>query len=146
MALMNLQRGLLPRLPCLSPSPVSIITRTLVNRHTFVPAPPVHDPALFQQGVGRFARPVQPIRTAEEFLKAIGRESETKVDKDMPWEEFWKMDGQAMRKAGVAVRDRRCVVHYWFGCLMPDKTFIGLKRGPNAHGSVFLQVYLDVHG
>ncbi|KAF9568813.1 hypothetical protein CPC08DRAFT_679238 [Agrocybe pediades] len=107
---MNLQRGLLPRLSCLSSSPISIITRTFVNRHVYQPTPPVHDPALFQHGVGRFSRPVQPIRTTEEFLKAIGRSSETKVDKDMPWEEFWKMDGHAMRKAGVAVGDRRYIL------------------------------------
>jgi hypothetical protein len=46
------------------------------------------------------------ITTPESFLKAIGRGSETKVSFDT-WDALWKIDGLALKKAGVAVRDRR---------------------------------------
>lgn len=42
-------------------------------------------------------------------MAAIGRNSETKVQPE-GWEQFWNMSGQDMRKAGLAVKDRRCVL------------------------------------
>jgi hypothetical protein len=41
-----------------------------------------------------------------DFLKAIGRSSETKVSIE-GWEDFWKTSGYELKKSGVAVRDRR---------------------------------------
>ena len=49
------------------------------------------------------------ITTPESFLKAIGRGSEKKITFDT-WDALWKTDGQALKKAGLAVRDRRCVL------------------------------------
>ena len=49
------------------------------------------------------------ITTPEEFLKAIGRGSETKITFDT-WDNLWKTNGLSLKKAGVAVRDRRCVL------------------------------------
>ncbi|KAI0250820.1 IGR protein motif-domain-containing protein [Lactifluus subvellereus] len=58
-------------------------------------------------------KPVPPprgdITTPESFLKAIGRGSETKVSFDT-WDALWKTDGLALKKAGVAVRDRRYIL------------------------------------
>ncbi|TEB39715.1 hypothetical protein FA13DRAFT_19410 [Coprinellus micaceus] len=54
-------------------------------------------------------RPRGAIISTDTFLKAIGRESETKVTPNS-WTEFWKYDGQALRKAGLAVRDRRYIL------------------------------------
>jgi hypothetical protein len=48
------------------------------------------------------------ISTPETFLKAIGRGSETKITFDT-WEHLWKTNGLALKKAGLAVRDRKCV-------------------------------------
>lgn len=42
-------------------------------------------------------------------MKAIGREAETKVTAET-WEELWKLDGHAMKKAEVPVKDRRCTI------------------------------------
>ncbi|KAI0087706.1 hypothetical protein BDY19DRAFT_952771 [Irpex rosettiformis] len=43
------------------------------------------------------------------FLTAIGRSSETKLNVET-WDEMWKMDGEAMKKAGLAVKDRRYIL------------------------------------
>ena len=48
------------------------------------------------------------IATPEDFLKAIGRSSETKISFDT-WDNLWKTNGQALKKAGLATRDRRYV-------------------------------------
>ena len=48
------------------------------------------------------------ISTPESFLKAIGRGSETKISFDT-WDDLWKTNGLALKKAGLAVRDRRYV-------------------------------------
>lgn len=48
------------------------------------------------------------ISTPESFLKAIGRGCETKISFDT-WDDLWKTNGLALKKAGLAVRDRRCV-------------------------------------
>lgn len=48
----------------------------------------------------------ESIATPSDFLKAIGRSSETKVTVES-WGEFWKTSGHALKKSGLAVRDRR---------------------------------------
>lgn len=42
------------------------------------------------------------------FLSAIGRSAETKLNVES-WDDLWRMNGGAMRKAGLSVRDRRYV-------------------------------------
>ncbi|KAF8644425.1 hypothetical protein AX16_008484 [Volvariella volvacea WC 439] len=83
--------------------------RTLVNRAALRSAP---EP-----------RPTVPITTPAEFLKAIGRDSESKLQIE-GWEEFWKTDGQAMKKAGVGVKERRyilwCMEKYRSGMKIQD--------------------------
>jgi len=49
------------------------------------------------------------ISTPESFLKAIGRGSEKKISFDS-WDDLWKTNGPALKKAGLAVRDRRYVL------------------------------------
>jgi len=48
------------------------------------------------------------ISSPEDFLKTIGRGSEKKISFDT-WDALWKTNGLALKKAGLAVRDRRCV-------------------------------------
>ncbi|KAH0832075.1 hypothetical protein J3R83DRAFT_12983 [Lanmaoa asiatica] len=48
------------------------------------------------------------ITTPQAFLSAIGRSAETKVSIDS-WEAFWHTSGYDLKKAGVAVKDRRQV-------------------------------------
>ncbi|KAF8842189.1 hypothetical protein BDN67DRAFT_926886 [Paxillus ammoniavirescens] len=58
-------------------------------------------------------RPVPPprgdITTPRDFLKAIGRSTETKVSIDS-WDAFWHTAGYDLRKAGLAVKDRRYIL------------------------------------
>ncbi|KAG6377114.1 hypothetical protein JVT61DRAFT_1165 [Boletus reticuloceps] len=58
-------------------------------------------------------RPLPPpqgdITTPKAFLSAIGRSTETKVSID-GWEAFWHTSGHDLKKAGVAVKDRRYVL------------------------------------
>ncbi|KAK1226272.1 hypothetical protein PQX77_010745 [Marasmius sp. AFHP31] len=46
------------------------------------------------------------INTPQDFLKAIGRDMDTKI-KTESWEELWKSSGLQFREAGLSVRDRR---------------------------------------
>ncbi|KAJ3557651.1 hypothetical protein NM688_g1355 [Phlebia brevispora] len=69
------------------------LTRSVVNRAALRPVPP----------------PKGKIATPEDFLKAIGRETDTKVTAES-WEALWKLDGQALKKAGLAVNDRRYIL------------------------------------
>ncbi|KAF9463028.1 IGR protein motif-domain-containing protein [Collybia nuda] len=69
------------------------LSRSLVNRAASRPVPP----------------PLEPISTPSDFLKAIGRSSETKVTIES-WDEFWKTSGNALKKSGLAVRDRRYIL------------------------------------
>ncbi|KAF5315324.1 hypothetical protein D9619_006994 [Psilocybe cf. subviscida] len=104
MSLLNLQRLVAPRILPSIPS----LTRSLIIRPEAPkrnPIPPPRDPAVFRQG----ARPAEAIKTPEDFLKAIGRSSETKLSPPS-WEELWKMDGHAMKEAGLGVRDRRYIL------------------------------------
>ena len=117
MAFLNLQRVFATRL-CAS---TLTITQPLLKRSVHLalrelperPIAPKRDPTKLQSGIGPHARLVENIQTAEDFLKAIGRESEKKLK--VEWDELWKMDGRAMREAGVGTRDRRCVICtcYW---------------------------------
>ncbi|KAF8967061.1 hypothetical protein BDZ97DRAFT_1804971 [Flammula alnicola] len=105
MSFTSLQRLVAPRLHTLFTRSFSQVP-SLQKR---IPKP--LDPATFRSGSGPHAAafPVQPIRTAEDFLKSIGRSSETKLTASS-WEELWKMDGRAMKKAGLGVRDRRYIL------------------------------------
>jgi hypothetical protein len=117
MAFLNLQRVFAPRLCASTPT----LTLPLLQRNVHLtlrelPERPIalkRDPTKLQSGIGPHARPVENIQTAEDFLKAIGRESEKKLK--VEWDELWTMDGRAMREAGVGTRDRRCVLcaSYW---------------------------------
>ncbi|KAF8195483.1 hypothetical protein BJ912DRAFT_847285 [Pholiota molesta] len=99
---MNLQRlsRSLPTFPSL--------TRSLSTRvRPVVPKPLT--PETHRWGLGPNSVPAPEIRTPEAFLKSIGRAAETKLSAGS-WEELWKMDGQAMKKAGVGIRDRRYIL------------------------------------
>ncbi|KIK77435.1 hypothetical protein PAXRUDRAFT_378003 [Paxillus rubicundulus Ve08.2h10] len=58
-------------------------------------------------------RPIPPpqgdITTPRDFLRAIGRSAETKVSIDS-WDAFWHTGGYDLRKAGLAVKDRRYIL------------------------------------
>jgi len=110
MTFLNLwQRVFAPRL-C---APTPTFTRPLLQRNVHLtlrelperPIAPKREPTKLQSGI---ARPIENIQTAEDFLKAIGRESEKKLK--VEWDEMWKMDGRAMREAGVGTRDRRYIL------------------------------------
>jgi hypothetical protein len=55
----------------------------------------------------RIPSPTDKIKTPADFLKAIGRSSETKVDIG-DWAEFWNASRLTMKDKGVGVQDRRC--------------------------------------
>ncbi|KAJ7600832.1 hypothetical protein C8J56DRAFT_1038461 [Mycena floridula] len=67
-------------------------------------------------------RPIPPptgsISTPQDFLKAIGRSMDTKINVET-WEELWKLHGPVLKKQGVAVKDRRytlwCISKYRAG-------------------------------
>jgi len=46
------------------------------------------------------------VGSPSEFLKSIGRSTDTKV-KVEKWDEFWKLDGSELKKQGLDVKDRR---------------------------------------
>ncbi|OJT09884.1 hypothetical protein TRAPUB_13627 [Trametes pubescens] len=74
-------------LPCPS------LVRTLVNRAAQRPIPP----------------PRGTIATPQDFLKAIGRSSETKLTPES-WEQLFHTNGHQLRKAGLTVEDRRYIL------------------------------------
>ncbi|KAJ7781775.1 hypothetical protein DFH07DRAFT_728977 [Mycena maculata] len=49
------------------------------------------------------------IKTPQDFLKAIGRSSDTKLSVES-WNDFWKQSGTNLKSAGVGVRDRRYIL------------------------------------
>ncbi|KAF8551679.1 hypothetical protein OG21DRAFT_1478026 [Imleria badia] len=53
--------------------------------------------------------PQGDITTPQAFLSAIGRSADTKVTIDS-WDAFWHTSGYDLKKAGVAVKDRRYVL------------------------------------
>ena len=79
--------------------------RSVNSRAAFTPAPPIRDPSVL---LSHQFRPnhLENIKSPTDFLKAIGRSSETKISVES-WEEFWKKDGLLLKKDGVPVRDRR---------------------------------------
>ncbi|KAF9454804.1 hypothetical protein P691DRAFT_804164 [Macrolepiota fuliginosa MF-IS2] len=108
--------------PRLSTS-VPRLTRTIVNRTALRPAPP---PRAFPPPPDKPNALPLNISTPQEFLKSIGRSSEGKVEPES-WEAFWKTSGHDMRKAGLAVRDRRYIL--W--CM--EKYRLGLDPREFAH-------------
>ncbi|KAG6330695.1 hypothetical protein ID866_8395 [Astraeus odoratus] len=53
--------------------------------------------------------PSGKILTSQDFLKAIGRDSEKKVSIDS-WDAFWRMTGADLKAASVPVKDRRYIL------------------------------------
>ncbi|KIM89022.1 hypothetical protein PILCRDRAFT_49613, partial [Piloderma croceum F 1598] len=53
--------------------------------------------------------PTDKINSPTDFLKAIGRSSETKVHIG-DWAEFWNVSGLTMKAKGVGVQDRRYIL------------------------------------
>ncbi|OJA17220.1 hypothetical protein AZE42_00206 [Rhizopogon vesiculosus] len=49
------------------------------------------------------------ISTPQDFLKAIGRSSETKISVDS-WDAFWRTSGSDMKNAGLSIQDRRYIL------------------------------------
>ncbi|KAG1906576.1 uncharacterized protein F5891DRAFT_1002886 [Suillus fuscotomentosus] len=49
------------------------------------------------------------ISTPQDFLKAIGRSSETKISIDS-WDAFWRTSGWDMKNAGLSIQDRRYIL------------------------------------
>ncbi|KAG1774907.1 hypothetical protein EV702DRAFT_1121757 [Suillus placidus] len=49
------------------------------------------------------------ISTPQDFLKAIGRSSETKISIDS-WDAFWRTSGCDMKNAGLSIQDRRYIL------------------------------------
>jgi hypothetical protein len=54
----------------------------------------------------RVPLPNDKIKTPTDFLRAIGRSSETKLASE-DWAEFWNASGRTMKGKGVGVQDRR---------------------------------------
>lgn len=94
--------GFAPRLCPSTPR----LTRSIVNKTALRPVP---SPRVFPQPPDRPNASPLKISTPQDFLKAIGRSSEEKLEPES-WEAFWKTSGQDMRKAGLAVKDRRHVL------------------------------------
>jgi len=47
--------------------------------------------------------------SAKDFLARIGRGAENKVTAET-WEDLWKINGHGLKKAGLAVRDRKYIL------------------------------------
>ena len=84
------------------------LCRTFQNRALLRPVPPPTGTCMLCLGLDYVALTfvAGDISTPEDFLKAIGRRSETKISFDT-WDSLWKTNGQALKKAGLATRDRR---------------------------------------
>jgi hypothetical protein len=90
-------------------SSFSPFCRTLQNSALLKPVPPPKGTYISSRVTSKAHHFVAgDISTPEAFLKAIGRGSETKISFDK-WDDLWKANGLALRKAGLAVRERRCV-------------------------------------
>ncbi|KIK57185.1 hypothetical protein GYMLUDRAFT_763299 [Collybiopsis luxurians FD-317 M1] len=77
--------------PC-STSFLPSLTRTLVNRALNKPIP----------------SPTEDIVTPKDFLNKIGRDIQSKMSfAPESWDDFWRLSGLDMRKAGMGVKDRR---------------------------------------
>ena len=80
------------------------LTRSINSKAASTPVPPIRDPSTLSQLHPSYH--LESIKSPADFLKAIGRSSETKVSVES-WEDFWKKDGLFFKKGGVSVRDRR---------------------------------------
>ena len=95
-------------------SSFSPFCRTFQNRALLKPLPPARGKhiIIFFVSWSRASKAQRfvsgGISSPEDFLKAIGRGSEKKISFDT-WDALWKTNGPALKKAGLAVRDRRCV-------------------------------------
>ena len=87
---------------------IPFLSRSINNRATSKSVPPVRDPAVLPQ-VFRPNYHLESIKSPADFLKAIGRSSETKISVES-WEDFWKKGRLSLKKDGVSVRDRRYVL------------------------------------
>ncbi|EDR13723.1 uncharacterized protein LACBIDRAFT_309011 [Laccaria bicolor S238N-H82] len=106
-------------------SAIPRLSRSLASAAATRPIPPVGGstmlpPALLRQ---RLTIPSASgsIATPSDFLTAIGRASETKLSVES-WDQLWRMTGPDMRKAGIAVRDRRFVV--LLVCIVSSAAFL----------------------
>ena|SRR6267154_383860 len=65
------------------------------------------------------------ICTPQDFLKAIGRSSETKISIDS-WDAFWRTSGLDMKNAGLSIQDRRFVLPHLcpYPCDMQKRRYI----------------------
>jgi hypothetical protein len=98
--------GVGPRLRGSAPK----FTRTLVNKTALRPVPKLHVfPAKAPSPVNPEPTPL-PITTPQQFLSAIGRSCEAKLEPES-WDALWKTSGHDMQKAGLAVKDRKYVVY-----------------------------------
>ncbi|KAG2342187.1 hypothetical protein BDR05DRAFT_983410 [Suillus weaverae] len=59
--------------------------------------------------VATTVRSAGKISTPQDFLKAIGRSSETKISIDS-WDAFWRTSGWDMKNAGLSIQDRRYIL------------------------------------
>ncbi|CAL1713267.1 unnamed protein product [Somion occarium] len=97
-------------------NPLPQLVRTWVNKAQFRPVPPprcMYPLGLHLSGSTEhvsFTIPLARLAGPTDFLKAIGRSSETKFEAPATWEEFWKVDGNTLKKAGVPVQDRRYIL------------------------------------
>ncbi|KJA23168.1 hypothetical protein HYPSUDRAFT_39941 [Hypholoma sublateritium FD-334 SS-4] len=98
-ALLNLQRIVRTF------TPLSALARSYYVRPV---VPSTLDPATHRIGFGPHSVPAPAIKQPADFLKRIGRGAETKLSAET-WDALWRMDGNAMKKAGVGVRDRRYI-------------------------------------
>ncbi|KAF8158267.1 hypothetical protein B0H34DRAFT_448189 [Crassisporium funariophilum] len=105
MAFMSLQRDFVSRIYAAVPS----FSRSLFNKASIRPVPPIRDPSVLAQVPRAHPFRVESIKSPEDFLKAIGRSSETKFSPEN-WEDLWKSNGLKLRKAGISVRDRRYIL------------------------------------
>ena len=108
-------------------TPLTALARSYYVRPV-VPSP--LSPATHRIGFGPHSVAAPTVKEPADFLKRIGRDAETKLSVES-WEELWRMDGAAMKKAGVGIRDRRCVVRH-FGAVVVAGLPLGPVVGPGA--------------
>ncbi|KAG6854670.1 hypothetical protein C0991_003318 [Blastosporella zonata] len=90
------------------------LARSVVNRAASRPVPPLHGindfpPIIPTQVLTRSTSGTGHITTPSEFLKAIGRSFDTKLEVGQ-WDALWQLSGHELKKKGLAVRDRRYVL------------------------------------
>jgi len=93
-------------------SAIPSLARSVFNRAATRPVPPpqgIHLPPPASPNALTLQHGTDTIATPGDFLKAIGRSSETKVTVEK-WEDFWKTSGHDLKKSGLGVRDRRYIL------------------------------------